>query len=319
MAYGTIVHMLLPPPDVVTAEGLLVPSEVALAYTDLMSVLFDGYTRRWSEVARRRFVATLHSAAGDHGYVSAELVLEAHVTAAMLSLSGPAETHLIARLCGAAGVTPSPRMGLYRMSEFFNYSSYKRSKRPAAGRTTATEPDFVVAIVDGDTITPVLFAEVKRSANVSFGYGYCNLDDKHLVYASQVSCYPHGCWLKPADDAADTAFKDARWVWIGPGVYSSHEDGPWGGSIAVPDDAGDARSLTADLEVGRGRWAPVTLSELAAWVRATPIDHDPVLIQVGEHTHRELQADSARAGYAAFADVVDEWAAWGPVAHADER
>jgi hypothetical protein len=294
-----------------------VAAPVAAAYNALMSVLYDGYTESWTVPTRGRFVASLDSAAGSEGYGSADLVYEPHVTAAMLALSGPGEDRLIAQLCARAGVAYDPRMGLYKLSDFFGHASYTRSKRRGATVTTATEPDFVVATVVADaagtsTITPYVFVEVKRSASISYGYGYCNNDGAHLRYSTQMRCYPHGCWLFANTPEAAAAFESAAWLWIGPDVYADNPRGPWGPRIPVPEDPADISTLDEDLSQARDRWAAATLTEFANWIRGIDVGEGPVKVAVDHGRHRVLTAAAASAGYAALADLVDEWAAWGP-------
>lgn len=316
----------MPPTPYVLSDDVDVPHEVRVAYDAMMSVLYDGYTATWKQPARRRFIATLDSARDVRRYQRGDLVLEPHVTAAMLAVSGPGEDQLIARLCARAGIAHDPRMLLYRMRDFFDHPTYSRYKRPVEGKvTTAGEPDLVVAIVEEESvaddtvarrassrITPYVFVEVKRSGSVSFGYGYCNRDPQHLRYATQMSCYPHGCWLRAADEQAQQAFDDAGWIWIGPDAYSDHPVGPWGNSVSTPEDPSDIEPLATAMDEARARWSAVTLTEYAAWVDSIDVGNGPVKVSIRPGEHRIIDAATASAGYTALATVISEWAAWGP-------
>lgn len=311
--------------DAHVLAGVNMPADAVTAFNAFKQVLFDDYARDWGYTtngsAWPRIARTFAAAYGTA--VEGGIALESHVTAAMAALTGPGEEHLVRFLCDKAAVDYVTGMRLFTVWEMTHlHGSYsKRANR--AG--TADEPDFVIGTVNPDadggrgSFTPALFIEVKRSAAVSWGPEYCN-NTVGRLWSTQMDCYPHGCWLVANDADAQAAFDNAAWLWIGAQRRSGHELGPWGPAgmtaelaRARTDDEDEGARRDAALMKAREVWKSTTLEELAETVRRTPVpDSGSVWVETGKDKDpREVPVAIAVAGYAAFADFVKEWAAWG--------
>lgn len=179
------------------------------------TLLFDGYTGRWSESRHARFLAR----SPREPDISA-------LIAALLDGAGRAATDFLAQ---AGGHIPDrERFDYYIVSDVDPLlKQFLRNTSVDGVRISAIRPDIFVCRACKRTGDDELVIAVELKHHAEVNYINCPTG-LHADYSNQLVCYPAGCWLKDPSISSKVSY-----VWLAP-------------QAELPDEAICRKALNGD-------------------------------------------------------------------------